>query len=551
VPSDNVPNDAVTNEFPITRRRLFAYTSALAGLSAIPNLVSCATTPRAAPSAGRDPFTLGLASGDPSSDGMVLWTRLAPDPLAQNGLGGMANEAVAVQWEIAADDQMRSVVARGDTLALPDDAHAVHVEVAGLQPNRPYWYRFRALGAESAIGRTRTAPAATEAVDRLRLSFASCSNWELGYFSAYRHMAAEDPDLVLFLGDYIYEYSYKPGERAKKGVVRTHAQQDEIADLAAYRNRYAQYRTDEDLQRLHATAPCLMTWDDHEVQNDYGGPYSEWKDTDPAKFLQRRAAAYKAYWENMPLRKPKRPSGADMRIYDRVRWGDLAQFTILDGRQYRTHIQPCPDANSKKRGGHAVTDACAERLDDQRSMLGFEQEKWLFDGFKQGDRARWNLFAQDLLVAEVHAPQKGNAGFAHWTDAWDGWPATRARMLQAIEQTRLSNPVFFGGDYHSFWATDLKRNNDDAKAPVLATEFVGTSVTHTSTPPYDYQDIAPRNPHIKFYDRSKRGYVSVDVTRNQVETRFQALDDARDAKTGVSTLAKFHVENGRAGAIKV
>jgi alkaline phosphatase D len=443
---------------------------------------------------------------------------------------------------------MRSVVARGDVETSPDEAHSAHVEVANLQPNRPYWYRFRALGAESPIGRTRTAPAPTDQVDRLRLSFASCSHWELGYFGAYRHMAAEDPDLVLFLGDYIYEYSAKPEDREKKGVVRVHDYLPETADLAGYRNRYTQYRTDPDLQRLHATAPCLMTWDDHEVQNDYGGEFSEWKNTDPASFLQRRAAAYKAFWENMPLRKPKRPVGPDARIYDRLRWGDLAQFTILDGRQYRTHPQACPEPTSKKRGGHTVSNSCSERLDESRSMLGFEQEKWLFDGFRR-ERSRWNLFAQDLLVAEVEQPLKGG-GWGHWTDGWDGWPATRTRLLRAIDETRLKNAVFFGGDIHSFWSTDLKLDYANRKSRTVGTEFVGSSVTHTSTPPFDYADIGGRNPHVKFYDRSKRGYVSVDVSRTSVETRFQALDNARDRATGVSTLARFHVEDGRAGAVQ-
>jgi alkaline phosphatase D len=539
----------VPHDFPLTRRRLFAYTSALAGLSMVPGLLGCATSPRPAPFRGRDPFTLGVASGDPTSDGVVLWTRLAPEPLAADGMGGMSATPVPVRWEVASDDQMRSIVASGDIATSPADAHTVHVEVGGLAPNRPYWYRFRALGAETRIGRTRTAPAPTDHIDRLRLSFASCSHWESGYFGAYRHMAAEDPDLVLFLGDYFYEYSFKPEEREKKGVVRLHDRQDEVVDLTGYRNRYALHRTDADLQALHAAAPFLVTWDDHEVQNDYGGPYSEWKDTSPAQFLLRRAAAYKAFWENMPLRRSKRPTGPDARIYDRLRWGDLAQFTLLDGRQYRTHEQACPDPASKKRGGHVVTDAaCKERLDPARSMLGFEQEKWLFDGFRR-ERARWNLFAQDLLVADILQPLKNNAGWGHWTDAWDGWPATRTRMLRAMQQSKLQNAVFFGGDIHSFWATDLKLDARRETSPVIATEFVGSSITSTSTPPFDFADIEPHNPHVKFYDRTKRGYVAVDVTRNQVETRFQAVD-AKNAAADVSTLARFHVENGRAGAIR-
>src|SRR5215468_8492319 len=361
-----------------TRRQLLA-SSALfaAGL----------LTPRYGALASRgNPFTLGVACGDPSPDGFVLWTRLALEPLAPDGLGGM-QAPVPVAWELAADDAMRQVVRRGTVEAVAPSAHAVHVELAGLEPNRPYWYRFTALGEQSAIGRARTAPAPGNRLDRLRFAFASCSNWQLGYFSAYRHMVEEQPDLVVFLGDYIYEYTL-PALSAR--IVRKH-DGPTATDLAGYRNRYALYRTDPDLQALHAAAPCLLTWDDHEVENDYADEWSELVATKPEDFLRRRAAAYQAYYEHMPLRERSIPRDSTLRLYDRFRFGDLVTFSVLDGRQYRTK-QPCELPQLRR--GHIAPDTCTERLDPHHSYLGAQQEQWLFDGFRRSDSA-WNLIAQE------------------------------------------------------------------------------------------------------------------------------------------------------------
>jgi alkaline phosphatase D len=267
------------------------------------------------------PFTLGVASGSPSPDGFVLWTRLAPQPLAPDGSGGMA-VPVTVFWEIAADDAMRYVVQSGGAVeANRRSAHSVHLEVGGLEPNRPYWYRFTAPGEQSPVGRARTAPRPTDQIDRLRFAFASCSHWELGYFSAYRHMVAENPDLVLFLGDYIYEYTV-PAEQAGRTARRHDG--PTATDLAGYRNRYALYRTDPDLQALHAAAPCLMTWDDHEVENDYANEWSQNIDVSPEAY------------EHMPLRARAAPTAGAMRLYDRFRLGNLVTFAVLDGRQYRS-----------------------------------------------------------------------------------------------------------------------------------------------------------------------------------------------------------------------
>ena len=493
------------------------------------------------------PFTLGVASGDPASDGFVLWTRLAPSPTSPDGLGGMAGmpAQVPVQWEVARDDAMRDVVQRGVAYASAPFAYSVHVEVGGLDARRPYWYRFTAIGAQSPVGRAVTAPQANAPVDRLRFSFASCSHWEAGYFSAYRHMAQENPDLVIFLGDYIYDYSHDTKKKGAKPIVRPHDGPD-AKDLTGYRNRYALYRTDPDLQMLHAAAPSLMTWDDHEVENDYANAWSQYTNVSATEFLKRRAAAYQAYYEHMPLRAMSIPRGPDMRVYDRVGYGSLVDFHILDGRQYRTP-QPCAQPNY--RGGHVASDSCTERTEERRTMLGFEQEAWLFDGLRQS-QAKWNVIAQDLLFVPLVQKDRKTGDIGHWTDGWDGYPATRDRLLQAMAQTRPSNPVIIGGDIHSYWTNDVHAN-DRPDSPVIATEFVGTSIT-ADPPPYEaFAQMLPANPHVKFFESRQRGYVSVDVTPQQMETRFQAISDRTDIQATVSTLKQFVVESGRPGAITV
>ncbi|MCF5916435.1 alkaline phosphatase D family protein [Xanthomonas perforans] len=499
-------------------------------------------SPFARASGSADPFTLGVAAGDPLADGFVLWTRLAPRPLDPDGRGGL-RAAVPVRWQVASDPQMRTIVRQGETIASPVWGHAVHVELTGLAADRPYWYCFQALGARSPIGSARTLPAAHRTPDAARFGFVSCSHWELGYFSAYRHLAAEQPDLVFFLGDYIYEYS-NHGEAAHK-IVRPHGS-GECLDLAGYRNRYALYRTDPDLQALHAGSACVATWDDHEVQNDYANRWSQDPSIPVDTFLARRAAAYRAFYEHFPLRARHRPHGADMRIYRSFDYGQLARFYVLDGRQYRSE-QPCPQANGW-RGGHVVADSCRQRTDPQRTMLGWEQERWLHGGFAQSP-ARWNVIAQDLLVAPMR--QAGRDGVVgHWTDGWDGYPATRERMLDAIANTRLRNPVFWGGDIHSYWVTDLKADPGDDASATLATDFVGTSITSDGQSNDELHATMAANPHVHYVDGQTRGYVSVTLTPGQMETRLQGISDRRDRNATVSTTKRFVVEDGRPGAVE-
>ncbi|HEU0058824.1 MAG TPA: alkaline phosphatase D family protein [Hyphomicrobiaceae bacterium] len=519
----------------LTRRRLLTSSSAFA--------VGLLTAHRSAGAGSDDPFSLGVAAGEPSPDGFVLWTRLAREPLAADGFGGLS-EPVLVLWEVAGDEGMRQVVRQGRVEAQRRSAHSVHVEVTGLEPNRPYWYRFTALGEQSPIGRARTTPAPADRLERFRFAFASCSNWQVGYFSAYRHMVDEQPDLVLFLGDYIYESTIAPTSAAAGRIVRPH-DGPVATDLAGYRNRYALYRTDPDLKALHAAAPCLVTWDDHEVENDYANQWSQDMRVDPAAFLARRAAAYQAYREHMPLRPRAIVEPHAFRLYRRIPFGDLVSFTMLDGRQYRSK-QPCEVPPWRR--GHVAPPSCSERLEAQRTLLGEAQEAWLFEGFRRADTA-WNVLAQGQLMAQLRQKNMlGEIGF--WTDGWDGYPVARQRLLAAMAASRLANPVVIGGDIHSFWTTDLKQDFNQERSPTVATEFVGTSIT-SDPPPYELiAGLLPENPHVRYFESRHRGYVVVDLDRERMHVRFRAISDRRDPKATVKTLKQFVVRNGAAGAIE-
>jgi len=504
-----------------------------------PALIGCATVPRRWT---LDPFTLGVASGSPSPDGFVLWTRLAPEPLSFDpfALAGMRGDAVELAYEIAADPELRTIVARGTARADPAFAYSVHIEAEGLKPGRPYWYRFMSGDAVSRTGRAMTSTAPGAPLERFKFGFVSCSNYEHGYFAAYRHLADEQPDAVVYLGDYIYEYASPPDV-----VVRRHSQIAEITTLADYRNRYTQYRLDPDLQRLHAETTALMTWDDHEVQNDYADRWSE-DFEDPERFLFRRAGAYQAYYEHMPVRALSRPNGPVMRVYDRYSFGDLVEIALIDGRQYRSRgaCYAPPD----KGGTHFETDAsCPERLDERRSLLGVEQETWLYDRFDRS-LARWNVLASDVMIGQFHFPNPaGEATFT--TDDWNGYPAARTRLLSRIRDSRLSNPVTIAGDMHSFWANDLKLDFDNPSSPTVATEFVGTSVS-AIPPPYEaFAAQLSSNPYVRFFESRVRGYASVTVDHGTMTTRFNALADVRSPTSAISTLKTFVIENGKAGLV--
>jgi alkaline phosphatase D len=476
------------------------------------------------------PFRLGVASGDPWPESVVLWTRLAPNPLSRRSLPPIN---IPVQWQVATDEAMRQVVAKGTVLATPELAHSVRVVAQGLQPGRWYWYQFKAGNEMSPKGRTRTAPVPGDGDRQLKLAIVSCQHYEQGYFTAYQHLAQANLDVVFHLGDYIYE------GKPVSGRTRKH-QGPEAHNLETYRLRYALYKSDPDLQAAHAAVPFIVTWDDHEVENDYANDTSQDFVTGAA-FLQRRAAAYQAYYEHMPLRPSAQPNGPNLQLYRRFRFGGLVEFSVLDTRQYRDD-QVC--GQQGKGGGQLIYD-CKERLNPQRSMLGMVQEKWLQDGWRQSP-TQWNAIAQQQLMAPLEQKLGEVSGF--WSDGWDGYAPTRDRLLTAIEQSQLANPVVLGGDIHSFWVADLKTDYQNEKAPAIATEFVGTSIS-SGGPNYDLlSPFLPDNPHLKFFESRLRGYVQCTVEPKQWVSQLQVVETVAKPKAGLRTLASYRVASGHPGA---
>jgi alkaline phosphatase D len=465
----------------------------------------------------------------------MIWTRLAPVPAAPGG--GMAPQVVPVAWLVARDEGLKDIAASGTAYASADWAHSVHVQVSGLQAGRTYWYRFAAGDAESPVGRTRTAPGISANLQRLRIAVASCQQYEQGYFGAYRHAAADQPDLVLHLGDYIYEGSWGRDHVRKHGT-------PEAITLEDYRARYALYKADPDLQAAHAACPWLVTWDDHEVENDYAAERSENLDT-PEWFLARRAAAYKAWYEHMPAPRHMVPLGPHARIYTRAGFGTLVNFFVLDDRQYRSD-QACPRPG---RGGSNTVDVaeCAALSDPRRTMLGAAQEQWL-EAALASSRARWNVLVQQTPMAQFD--QKPGAGRSAWTDGWDGYPMARKRVLDFLAERKVANPVVLGGDVHVFGVSDLKRDFDDPKAPPVASEFVGSSITSQSWSQERLNAFLPDNPHMKFTDGRYRGYLRMELTQSRCLADLRAMESVQTREAGCSTLASFAVEDGKPGPVR-
>jgi alkaline phosphatase D len=510
-------------------RRLFLAAASSAALWPFANMNQVKAADRKVLTADY-PFKLGVASGDPAPDGVVLWTRLAPDPVNS---GGMPPEDVLVHWQVAKDEKMTKVVNKGTVTASKDWAHSVHVEVHGLKPDRQYWYQFKAGNEISPIGRTRTAPAPDAMMNSFRFAFASCQHYEYGYFNALGHMANEDLHAVIHLGDYIYEYG------PSKNRVRQHVG-NEILSLDDYRNRYALYKADAQLQAAHAAFPWIVTWDDHEFDNNYANDVSEENNIDTQKFLDRRAAAYKAYYEHMPLRRTALPHGPFMQLHRNVRYGRLAEFSVLDTRQYRTD-QPCGDYNKP---------ICDGVFDPNATLLGGVQEKWLCDGLRTSP-ARWNILAQQVMMARVDRVP-GDA-VAYSMDQWAGYEAGRKRLLNYMSDHQVSNPVVLTGDIHTNWVNDLNINFDDENAIPVATEFVGTSITSGGDGTEKRKDtdgVLADNPFVKFYN-AERGYVRCEVSPNEWRSDYRVVPTVSKPQSPVLTRASFVVENGIAGAERI
>lgn len=475
------------------------------------------------------PFRLGVAAGDPQPDGFVIWTRLAPDPLAEHG--GMPMQAVAVDWEVAADASFKTIVAKGEAVARPELGHAVHVEVEGLQPDRPYWYHFLIGRERSITGRARTMPAAGARVDGLRIGVAGCQNYEDGLYTAYRHMAEEDLAFVFHYGDYIYEgrtsharWNWNSGPQPLEPV-RRHVGQ-ELYDLADYRRRYAQTKLDTDLQAVHAAFAFFPTFDDHEVDNNWTGNHDQ--DDVPIEYARlRRQAALQAWYEHMPVRRSSIPAGPAIQMYRGARWGDLADFRFLDTRQFRSP-QPC---------GDGFQPVCAGVSDPKAEILGREQESMA----TAPGRARWTVLAQQVMMMTMDRRTGDQPAPIMNMDTWSAYAVPRARILKALASR--GDVVVLTGDEHQNFAGQVRGPDD---RPV-AVEFVSTSISSGG----DGQDLRPgsdrmmaNNPHLTFLN-DQRGYLVCDIGRDQWRSDFMVMDQVSRPEGRISRRASFVVEGGK------
>ena len=514
----------------LSRRELLNIAWQLGAAAILQPLTS--VTAFAQPAFRNYPFSLGVASGDPWADSVVLWTRLAPEPLAG---GGMPTANVEVGWEVAADRAFRTVVRSGTAVARPELGHSVHVEAGGLSPAREYWYRFRCGSEVSQVGRTKTAPAAGAAVDRLRFGVCGCGHYETGYFTAYGHVADEAFDFIFHTGDYIYEGRGDIG-RNPNNPRQHHGQ--EIYTLVDYRNRYAQYKSDPHLMAAHLSAPMIVTWDDHEVDNDYAGDRDE-RDTPPEVFLLRRAAAYQAYYETMPLRASALPSGPHLPLYRRLQFGNLIDLNVLDTRQYRSK-QACADS--------ARAECARTAADPARTILGTAQEKWLFANLAS-TAATWTVLGQQVpTFARDNSGTNPAAPFS--MDKWDGYVGGRQRLYQQLKETRALNPILLSGDVHTHWCADLKMDFANPKSDTVGVEFTNTSVTSggdgSDTQP-NWERLHADNPHLTYHS-NKRGYISCTATPKTMQAAFRVIDKVTINNAPARTAATCVVEAGRPGS---
>lgn len=504
---------------------------AAAALSRVPADRAFAAQP--AVPGGRNPFTLGVAAGEPTHHSMLLWTRLAPEPLAPDG--GMAARPVGVEWQVSTDENFGRIDKSGTAWAAPELAHSVHADVNGLRPGHDYFYRFRHAGVISPVGRFRTTPPPGARVDRMRIAFASCQAWQDGYYGALAQLATEDADLHVHLGDYVYEGGIPADGGHRATEVPSLLGRAPDTDITRWRQQYAWYKSDPDLQTAHRAGAWMVTWDDHEVLNDYANTTSQYAGY--SDISVRRRAAYQAWYEHQPVRLRTSAGFTSPVIYRRLNWGRLVQFDLIDGRQYR-NAPPC---------GWGEADACAPAADPSITMLGTEQENWLARGYRASN-ARWNLLGSNVMLSRLD--HDGDAGDRLWNDAWDGFPAARARLLESWRRAGLRNPVTFTGDWHSTFVNEVHSDFDRPDSPVVGAEFVGTSISTNGDGdvygPY-YGPMIKYNPHIKFFDGDRRGYQLATVARDALRVDLRMVDSVATRTPNAYTHASFEVADGLPG----
>jgi alkaline phosphatase D len=471
-----------------------------------------------------NPFTLGIASGDVTDSSTVLWTRLAPEPL--DAVGGMTPFSVPVQWELSLDASMSQVIQRGEAIASPTLAHSVHVDVQELEPNREYWYRFTAATQTSPIGRTKTLPDMEGHPGSVRFITASCQNYSNGYFIAYEHMVRDKPDFIVHLGDYIYDTSF--GE-----TFRMHETEKAPVSLADYRRRHALYKTDKHLQHAHSQIPFFTTIDNHDAIEDM--------DTDG---FARRAAAYQAWYEHMPVRGYNSMDKNSFDLYRKISLGDLMQISLLDSRQFRD-TQDISNNSYPDFAFGIYRERSNDVFDEKRSMLGIEQEQWLTDNLVQ-NQSTWNVIASPSPFLPFRFDVDGND--LRYVGSWDAYPANRTRVAEALAQSETGHPIIVSGDVHSFWAID-GRLAKEASEQIPVVEFITSSVSANWPAPLSepITDNLPNNPQVKFYKPEKRGYLLHEVNETQWKATARAIQDVRDEQSPVSSLASFVVTKGEPG----
>lgn len=488
-----------------------------------------------------DPYTLGVASGDPLPNSVIIWTRLAPNPLDPSG--AMPDENFTVEWTVATDENMNDVVTSGTATAEPDHAHTVHVDADGLEPNTEYYYQFECRSESSPVGRTKTAPAAGTSVEEFQFGFASCNRWVDGYYTAFRHMAEDELDLIIHLGDYIYEYGIDVSESPRDQSLPQEYKK-ETTDLDTYRLRYGLYKSDPDMKAAHASAPWLVTRDDHEVDNNWAGDVPQDPDKQSTEeFIRRRAAAFKAYYEHMPFRMAQKPDDASQKLYRYYAFGDLVDFNVLDTRLYRSD-QACGDVFDKV--------DCEERFEEDRTILGDSQEQWLLDNLESTETT-WNVLANQLPFAKMDFKRGPEEGYR--TEQWDGYVPEQRLVKKAFEED-ANNPVVVTGDFHSNWANDIISATEDSSEPVGA-EFVGTSISSNGNGSEldDFngdeegtlgRHVIQENENVK-YNCNLRGYTRCTLTQEKWVTEYQVLDYVDERGAPARTDATFEVTAGEPG----